>query len=293
MLERIRSVLAVIEEGGVNRASRRLGISQPALSRQIQSLEQEIGAPLFERGSWGMRPTDLGFFVRNRFAKLIQEHDLAVAEAMAHAQGRHQQLRIGYLGLAAARFLNPALAILKNEFGEMKLLLFDQTPMEQLHALREGRLDIALVGEGDAGPTDDFYQRRAATLGVCAVLPADHAAVRGESVSLALLRNERFIGVAETAAPGRNRWMNTLCAKAGFKPRILAQTENVGETFTRIAAEGAVTLLPDYLTGPPPPGVACVRIAERWAVWHLSVLRQRGRGSPAARRLVELLVRAN
>ena len=125
MLERIRSFLAVLEAGSVNQAANRLGVAQPTLSRHIQSLEQEIGGPLFERDTRGMLPTDLGFHLRDTLEPVLNSYDLAIADVCAFAQGRQQQVRVGYLGLAASKFLNPALSGLKESYPDIKLLLFD------------------------------------------------------------------------------------------------------------------------------------------------------------------------
>jgi DNA-binding transcriptional LysR family regulator len=289
MLDRIESMLAVMAEGSVNKAAKRLGIAQPTLSRHIQSLEAEIGGALFERDASGMRPTSLGFFVRDQFEPIVKSCELAHAEVTAFAQGRHQQLRVGYIGSAAHRFLNPALAELRNKFSDLKLMLFSLTPMEQLEALRAGRIDVAIVGQEMVPLAEDFYQRKAATLGICAALPVDHASAGQPAIALNALSGDRFIGVDGSIVPGRNEWIIQLCAKAGFTPVFAAKTQDIAETFTRIAAEGAVALLPDYFTGQPPPGIIFVRISDKWARWHLIVLRQRGRGLAAARELVELL----
>ena len=290
MLNRMVSMLTVMAEGSVNRAAKRLGVAQPTLSRHIQSLEPEIGGEQFERDANGMRPTALGFFVRDQFEPMVKSCELARAEVTAFAQGRHQQLGVGYLGTAANRFLNPALARLRTEFSDLKLMLFSLTPMEQLEAIRAGKIDVALVGQEIAKLADDFYQRNAATLGVCAVLPVDQARAGEPSIALKALAEDRFIGVDEAVVPGRNEWISQLCGKAGFTPVFACKTKHVSETFTRIAAEGAVALLPDYLSGQPPPGTSYVRIADKWARWRLIVLRQRGKGLPAARALVEQLV---
>lgn len=289
MLKEIRSLLVVLEEGGVNRAARRLGIAQPTLSRHIQALEQEMGAPLFERGAWGMRATDFGFFVRDRFGPLVRDYELAMAEGIAFANGRHGQLRVGFIGSAATRFLNPALAALKLEFPNLKLFLFDQTPFEQLEALRDGKIDVAIIGQEAASQSDEFYQRCAAKLNVCAVLPGDHPLAGQASLPLAELKEERFVGVADDAVPGRNAWLTMLCAKSGFRPRFLANTNSVSETFAFVSGENAVALIPDYIDGPTPPGVAFVPLSDRHASWNLMILRQRGAGSSGARRLVDLI----
>ena len=289
MLREIRSLLVVMDEGGANQAAARLGISQPTVSRHITALEQEFGGRLFERSARGMRATSLGFFVRSRFAPLLGEFDLATSEAMAHAKGRHTQLRVGFIGSAAARHLNPALERLRREDPAARLFLFDQTPHEQLLALREGRIDVAVIGQDAGAHKDEFHVRIAARLGVLAVLPADHPCADRKALDSSELRGERFIGVAATAVPGRNTWIASLCAKSGFRPRFIADTGSISETFALVAGEGAVTLLPDYIDGPPPPGIRFLPLSNRHARWNLLVLRQRGSGPASARRLVDLL----
>ncbi len=288
-MKTLRTFLAVMEEGSMNRAAARLGVAQPTLSRQIQALEQEVGGPLFERGSWGVRPTDLGFKLREVMAPVLKSYDQAWADVAAHARGRHTQLRVGYLGLAANRFLSPAVNRLREEFPDLKLWLFDQTPAEQLKALRAGELDVALIGQEGAAVGEDFFRRKVRRIGVCVALPADHPLAGRSEIGLAELKGAPFVGVVETAVPGRNAWVAALCAKAGFRPRFIAETNEVSETFMRVVGDSAVCVLPDYVEGAPPPGVIFVPLADKFATWDFYVLRQRGRGTPAIRRLVELI----
>ena len=288
-MKALRTFMAVMEEGSVNRAAARLGVAQPTLSRQIQALEQDVGGLLFERGAWGVRPTDLGFKLKAAMQPVLKAHDQAWADVTAHARGRHTQLRVGYIGLAATRFLNPALARLREEFPDLQLWLFDQTPAEQLAALRAGELDVALIGQEGATLADDFYRRKVTRLGVCAAVATEHPVATGDALSLSSLQGESFIGVAPAVVPGRNEWIASLCAKAGFRPRFVAHTSDISETFARVVGERAIALLPDYVEGASPPGVVFRRLVDRWATWDFYVLRQRGRGSPATRRLVELV----
>lgn len=289
MLKEMRSLLIVMEEGSVNRAAKRLGVAQPTISRHIQTIEQEMGAKLFERGAWGMRATDFGFFIKERFTPLVRDYELARSQAMAFAKGRHTQLRVGFIGSASARFLNPALAALRLEHPELKLFLLDQTPYEQLQALRKGEIDVALMGHETVSSNDEFYQRRIAKLQVRAVLSRDHPLSTRPSLSLAELSHDRFVGVDETAVPGRDSWITAMCRKSGFRPRFMAHTTSLSETYALVSGENAVALIPDYLTGSPPPGLQYVSLSDRHAAWHLVALRQRGAGLSGAKRLVDLI----
>lgn len=146
MLDRIRALLTVIEEGGVNRAAVRLRITQPALSRQMQSLETEIGGKLLERQTSGVKPTGLGHAMVKSMRPLADAYDAALAELRRQARGDRSELRVGYLISAAQSVLTPSLARLHKTHPEVKLKLHDLSPREQIDRLRTGELDVALIG---------------------------------------------------------------------------------------------------------------------------------------------------
>jgi DNA-binding transcriptional LysR family regulator len=93
MIERIRALLAVMEEGGVNRAASRLRLSQPALSRQIQALETEIGGKLLERGPAGVSPTSLGHALAEAMRPVVASYDAALENARRRARGYAAEFR--------------------------------------------------------------------------------------------------------------------------------------------------------------------------------------------------------
>ncbi len=290
MLTQLQSFFAVMDEGSINRAALRLNISQPALSRQIQTLETEVGGELLERGAWGARPTDLGYRVSESMRPVVSAYLSAWEDIHTSVQGRNQTLRIGYIGSAASRYLTPALGELRKEHPNVKLVLQDQTPSEQLAALRKGQLDIALVGQEGSAVADEFYTQKLARLGVCALLPVDHALAEMENIHLADLKGNYFVGVSDELVPGRNQWTTKLCERAGFRPKFVAQTTEISHVFTLVAAENLISIVPDYFSGSCPPGVTIKNITDPWAHWDFLVMRQRGRGSTPGKRLIELLL---
>lgn len=144
-IDRIRALLTVIEEGSVNRAAVRLRITQPALSRQMQSLEKEIGGRLLERETSGVKPTGLGHSLVKSMKPLLEDYEAAMADLRRLARGERSELRVGYLMSAAQSILTPALALLRQSQPKLKLKLHDMSPREQIDGLRAGELDVALI----------------------------------------------------------------------------------------------------------------------------------------------------
>jgi len=291
MLAPLRSFLAVIEEGSLNRAAAKLRLSQPALSRQIQALEGEIGGRLFERTTTGVQPTDLAHTLANRIRKVIADYDSTFSELRRLARGERDQLRIGYLASAAQIYLNPALLALRKAHPKIEIKLLDLSPGEQLTALREGQIDIAVIGQEGCVAEKDFYTRKLVTLPVLAALPADHPLANRMQIDLAELKNEHFLTTPEHDLPGRNRWITQLCKKAGFRPHFGELAESLGHALSLIAGNGAVDLVPGYLYAVPVPGVSLVPLQNPEATWDFLVVWQRGITTPPAKVFLEALAK--
>ncbi len=289
MIDRIRAFFAVVEEGSVNRAAVRLRITQPALSRQMKSLEHEVGGKLLEREASGVKPTGLGHALIKAMRPALEAYESALAEVGRQARGMRSELRVGYLISAAQSVLAPALARLRHSHPDLKLKLHDMSPKEQMDALRAGELDVALTGQEGAVAARDFYSRKLCSLGVVAALSASDVLSKRNSVALKELKARDFIGIDEDQMPGRNRWMTALCRTAGFKPRFAVVTDGVTHVLSQVVSESAVTLLPEYFRTFTHPGVVFVPVSDAKARWDFIVLWQRGLVPSATRALVEAL----
>jgi DNA-binding transcriptional LysR family regulator len=289
MIDRIRALLTVIEEGSVNRAAVRLRISQPALSRQMQALEHDIGGKLLERETSGVKPTALGHALVKVMRPLAEAYAAALAELRRQARGERSELRVGYLISAAQAVLTPALARLRKSHPELKLKLHDLSPREQIVGLRAGELDVALIGQEGAAAAREFYSARLGSLGVCvAVADSDELAAQ-KKIALKDLKARRFIGIDEDQMPGRNQWMSALGRKAGFKPRFAVIVDGITNVLSLVASENAVTLLPAYFQEFNHPGVTFVPVSDAGAKWDFIVLWQRGKVPASTRALVHEL----
>ena len=140
-LRHLRYFVVVAEEGNITRAAERLHIAQPPLSRQIQQLEEELGVPLLVRGSRPLTLTEAGqFFYAHARQLLSQTREL---EAMTRRIGTiERKLSIGFVGSTLYGMLPKVIRRFRSEQNTTELTLHEMTSMEQISALKEGKIDV-------------------------------------------------------------------------------------------------------------------------------------------------------
>src|SRR5580700_11190472 len=145
-LRHLRYFVAVGEEQHYGRASRRLRVAQPALSRQIQDLEAEVGFQLFERLPRGVRLSAAGKLFLEDARRILHEVNEAAERAGRVARGRSVSLRVGFTENASWRGVVPeSFRRFRELHPDADLQLQPFSSLEQLDAIRSGRLDADFV----------------------------------------------------------------------------------------------------------------------------------------------------
>ena len=143
-LSQIRDFLAVVDAGSMRAAARSLGLSQPALTKSIRRLEEELGGVLVTRSVRGAQLTEIGraFLAR---ARSVTADLRRAREEVAQLRGaRAGSLTVGAAPAPALGLLPNALARLRRRWHEANICVTDISPSEVMPALREGWLDLAL-----------------------------------------------------------------------------------------------------------------------------------------------------
>ena len=290
MILQLRAFLAVIEEGSLHRAATRLSLSHSALSRQMQALEHELGGKLLERSSTGVQPTAGGYALAARMGKLLVNYDSAMLEVRRLVRGETEQLRIGYLASAFGEYLAPALEKVRQVHPRIKMKLLDLFPGEQITALRQGEIDIALTQEIGDLLGRDFYTRQLVVTESIVALPAGHPLALRKQAKIAELKNETFVTGTEERVPGYRRRLAQICRNCGrFRPKLIDNSGDLSSKLAMVANEDAVALLPAYMRHQAAPGVVIVPVADAGATWRLFVVWQRGKTGGALRTLLDSL----
>lgn len=288
-LDLLRSFFAIVEQGSLNKAAERLRVSQSTLTRQMQTLEHDIGGPLLERSPGGVALTATGHALLEGAKPVLAKFDTVLADVCKRARGQSADLRIGYIMSAASDYLNPALGALRKAHPEVKVSMRDLSPGEQITALRAGEIDVALIGHAGVLLEKDFYVRKLATLPVMVALAEDSPLAKTAAVKLGDLKKELFVGAPDADMPGHNQWVAQVCKRAGFKPRFVQDADSITHGLSLIVTEGAVSLLPDYAKKLQVPGVVFRPLKDSAAKWDLMVAWQRGKTSAPLKALLDAL----
>lgn len=145
-LRQLRYFVAVAETSNISRAAQKIFLTQPALSRQIKSLEDEIGQCLLERSAHSIRLTPAGDALLSEARELLQRADVMLERV--RAAGQTVRLRVGYAPSLASGLLSGAVENFAQKHPAARVELFDLSTKEMLAGLEGDTLDVALsVGQ--------------------------------------------------------------------------------------------------------------------------------------------------
>jgi DNA-binding transcriptional LysR family regulator len=236
-LRHLRYFVAVAEALSFSRAAIRLHVTQPALSRQIRDLEEELGCRLLRRGL----NTRTELTPEGRQVLAGAQSLLAAAEKLvASVRKESARLRLGHYGSLWLDYFSPALRRFAQEHPTVSLQLVELTPRELAGALRRGEVSLALMGETDAELRKEFRTRLVAAAPSRLALSATHPLAKRRKLRLAELREVDWVTWDEKEFPWPKRLLVEACRKAGFKPRIVAETDSMSSLFLQVATSKAV-----------------------------------------------------
>ncbi len=228
--------MAVGDEEHYGRAALRLRVVQPALSRQIQDLEQEVGFKLFERLPRGVKLSPAGKLFLEDARRILQDVNEAAARAARVARGQSGTLRVGFSENASWRGVVPeSLRRFREIQPDAELQLQPLPSLEQLEAIRSGRLDAGFVL--DMPKADPELERlRVAIQRIELAVPTGHPLTKLKELRLRDLTDASFVWFPRRASPALYDRLMRECFRGGLKsPRIVQDALNEATILSLVA----------------------------------------------------------
>lgn len=284
----IRYFLAVAEAGNFSLAAAGLFVAQPALSRQIAALEEELGVTLFVREARGVRLTPGGELFRARVAGMDAELASAADDTRALARGEAGVLRL--LHSSSVPLAGPLLAALGRFHRDVPAARVDLDRVAsetQVAEVAAGRADVgvARLPVLRRDPAVEFVALPDERLLVA--LPVGHRFEGREALQLADLAGEAFVSAVHRERGGLARRVTDLCLARGFVPRMAPVISRKTSMLTLVGAGFGVAVIPAGMAGLAGGGVRLVSLADEDATAAAAILLPR-QPSPLAARFAEI-----
>ncbi len=233
-LRHLRYFLAVAEALNFTKAAALLRVAQPALSRRVQDLEDEIGVDLLKRSPRGVVLTAEGKAFLERTRHILKLSDESVEHVRALARGQEGELHMGYAPAPTVEILPPALAAFQKAFPRVRVLLHDFSEQELMDGLRNGKLELALMPRGDGPQSVGLEFETLRSYPICVAVAPAHRFARLKTITLEMVAAEPMIGFNRKEYPEYYVGLERLFGPLGIKPRILVECDSSSSLITEI-----------------------------------------------------------
>ncbi|WP_263352042.1 LysR family transcriptional regulator [Acidicapsa acidisoli] len=290
-LRHLRYFIAVAENGGFARAARLLHVSQSAISVQIRDLEEELGASLFDREKHKIRLTYHGELFLQDAKTVLAFADGAVANVQRSLRGEVGTLTIGFFAGGTGTCFPAIIKEFKRRFQDVQVSLVEMTTAMHYKALQAGTIDVAFTRPMPPSDAATLHFEHLHSDRLNALILKSHPLAKKRSILIRELANERFILPDRNYSPFAFDKVISLCADAGFSPRIGATTM-VGSGMAALVEAGeGVAILVRSSTILHHNELALVPLADRTAFIDLVIAWSPQRENPVLRSFLELALK--
>jgi len=286
-LTHLRYFLAVGECLNYREAAARLHVAQPAVTRAIQLLEDELGYRLLERTTRRVTLTPAGAHLLAEAQLALAKLATAVRDAKLYHLGTAGELSVGYAGIAAD-FASSVAARFRDVYPDARVVMYMRTSEECSTLLEAGHLDVAFILA--AACRGAFRHRVVKHDRFVVLMREDHPLAQRDALRLAELADCEFVLGGLSRLKILNTLVHEVCTRAGFLPKI-AEEANDSALLMQLVAKGrGITLYGSEIMDRLPPGLAALPLQDESAAFDVSVAWSARRETPLVQKFVEAVV---
>ena len=237
-IDQLRYFLQVAERGNFTRAAEELGISQPALSRSIQKLEEELGQPVFERKTRSVSLTEAGTLLQSRAQQVLTILEDTKAEITD--DGHSGRVRVGAIPTIAPYFLPKVLRQFSKEFPKATVIVQENTTDSLLKSCTQGEIDLAILALPVSArylEIEELFEEE-----LLLVLPPEHPLVEKAKIRLCDVEPYPFVLLDEAHCLSDN--IVSFCRQRSFQPVAVERTSQLAMVQELVSLSHGVSMIP-------------------------------------------------
>lgn len=243
-LRHLKYFLAVAEELNFTKASEKLFISQPPLSRQIIELEEELGARLFIRNNKKVELTEAGKYFEKEIKELFQMLETITVKTKKIAENVSGEFRIAYISSIYSSVISELIQFLKEQFPYVNFKLFEISTTKQIEALEKGKIDLGIIRSPIKSPK--IKSQLWFKDGFSVVFNKNFTNIRSEK-EIPNLENATFVFFNKDYAPHYHEVLLELCAFYGFRPKIVHESNNINSIVQLVKNGLGISIVPSNI----------------------------------------------
>ncbi|MFZ5549558.1 MAG: LysR substrate-binding domain-containing protein [Pseudomonadota bacterium] len=263
-LRHLRYFVAVADEQSFTRAAEKLHISQPPLSRQIQDLEEELGTPLFERGSRPLKLTEPGRFFYSHATRLLEQAAQAT-RATRRVARMERRLVIGFVASTMYGALPRLVRLFRAALPQVEIALEEMQTLDQIEALKSGRIDVGFgrIRLDDASIKREVLREER----LVAAIPIEHSlAIPGQPLVLAALESQDILIYPRKPRPSYADQVLSLFRDQGLQPAAVHEVQEIQTALGLVAAGMGICVVPEGVSRLRPDEVVYRALSDPQAV---------------------------
>jgi DNA-binding transcriptional LysR family regulator len=264
--------LEVAKQKSFTGAAKTLHVSQPAISKMIRMLEDELGVVLFDRSSRHVQLTDYGAIVQNQVQKLVQTFLDIHTELNEVTQLEKGVIRIGIPPMVGEMFFPRIIGLFHQQYPNIKIKLFEVGSKKVEEEVEDGSLDLGVAVLPIKANTFESYEF--AKNPIMLIVDSKHRLSGRTVVNFSDLKDESFILYRQDF--GLYQMIYNACSLAGFEPDIVCETSQ-WDFMARIVADGlGIAFLPQKVCQElNNSNVTVVALDSPQIYWHLALIWRR------------------
>ncbi|MEG9438426.1 LysR family transcriptional regulator [Edaphobacter sp. HDX4] len=286
-LRQIRTFLSVAETLHFGRSAKLLHLSQPALSLQIKSLEEELEVKLLERGRQGTALTEAGRIFRDEVVTALEQLEVASQKARWTTAGELGRIRVGFVSTAGHEIVPNLIRRFRKLYPSVDFSLRNILTNDQIGMIHNRTLDVGFLRlpiESNKGIDVTVVHREPLVV----VLPANHALATQKEIRLRKLDGERFLMYDRPDASGFHDFLLGLLSRAGAVPNIVQTASEMPTLISLVDSGMGVALMPESATRQRFAKITVCPVADRIPPSEIGMIVAKGNGLPAVQRFCEL-----
>jgi DNA-binding transcriptional LysR family regulator len=240
-LRHLRYFVSVAEALNFTKAAARLRVAQPALSRQVADLEDELGVDLLKRTSHGVVLTAEGKLFLEQARAILQRVDESVTRVRALARGEFGELQVGYVPPLDLHMLPRALAEFQKTTPGVKVVLHDRGTDELCDELRNGRLHLALMMQPSEESIMGIEFEEIGRYPFFVAMAPAHPLTRMKAISLEMLAKQPLVVLDRRRNSEFHRILKRVFAP--LHPNIVTESDSVNSLITEIGVGKCVAVV--------------------------------------------------